>query len=180
MEVSHALYFLAFVVGGVILMGLAMYVGWEVANHRQRPSWSSRTGLSKVILIASVVLLGWLLFTPLRMIWVTRTAAVPGQYTSNGTWGTAALSMQGDGTFVEVWHFRNEYNGKPVGEGVAHGTWRDAGRDWLTRNIELEGFRGLAEHDRDRSAGLSGANVMGYGGGTSIEIDAGSEIVFRK
>ena len=88
--------------------------------------------------------------------------------------------MQPDGTFVETWRFRNEYNGTPEGEGVTQGTWRNAGRDWLTRNIELKSFKGLAEYDRDHVPGVTGANVMGYGGVTSIEVDSGSDIVFRK
>jgi hypothetical protein len=74
----------------------------------------------------------------------------------------------------------NEYNGKPEGHGEMHGTWSNDERDWLTRDIDLKSFRGLAEHDRSQSPGAHGANVMGYGGETSMEIDGGPEIVFRK
>ena len=175
------LYFLVvFGFGGILLLGLTAYFGWEFVTRRQRPSWANRTRRAKVMLALSFLLFAWLLFVPLRMIWVTRVGAIPGSYTSNGIWGTATLTMQLDGTFVETWRFRNQYNGKPEGEGVTRGTWRTTGRDWLTRDIQLETFKGLAEYSRDRTAGITGANVMGYGGVTSIEVDAGSDIVFRK
>jgi hypothetical protein len=85
-----------------------------------------------------------------------------------------------DGTFVEVWQFKNEYSGKPEGEGAIDSTWRDEGRDWVTRDIALTRFKGLAEYDRNHVPANRGGNVMGYAGVTSLEFDAGSEIVFRK
>jgi len=106
--------------------------------------------------------------------------AIPGSYASYGGWGTATLTMHPDGTFVEVWQFKNEFSGKTEGKGSSQGTWRNLGRDWLTRNIALTSFKGLAEYDRDHIPGNTEANVMGYGGVTSLEIDAGSDIVFRK
>jgi hypothetical protein len=180
-ELGYLLYFLVvFGLGGVLLLGLAAYFGWEVVTRRHRPSWSNRTRRAKVMIVLSGLLFAWLTFIPPRMIWVTRVGAIPGSYTSNGVWGTATLTMHPDGTFVEAWQFRNEYNGTPEGQGVTQGTWRDEGRDWLTRNIDLKPFKGLAEYSRDRIPGATGANVMGYGGVTSIEVDAGSDIVFRK
>jgi hypothetical protein len=180
-ELGYALYFLVvFVFGGALLTRLGVYFGWELVNHRNRPSWSNRTRRAQVMIALSGLLFTWLLFIPLRMIWLTTIGAIAGSYTSNGVWGTATLTMQRDGTFVETWRFMNEYNGKPEGEGVTRGTWHDAGRDWFTRDIELEGFKGLAEYSRDRAAGNTGANVTGYGGATSIEVDAGSDIFFQK
>ena len=88
--------------------------------------------------------------------------------------------MHSDGTFVESWRFKNEYTGKPEGQGVTQGIWRNEGRDWLTRNIEFRSFKGLAKYDRDHVPSTTGANVMGYGGVNSIEVDSGSDIVFRK
>ena len=181
MELGYLLYFLAvFVFGGIFLLGLATYFGWEVATRKRRPPWSKRTRRAKAMIVLSGLLFAWLLFVPLRIIWVTRVGAIPGSYTSSGVWGTAILTMHPDGTFVENWRFTNEYNGKPEGQGVIEGTWSNEGRDWLTRNIHLKSFKGLAEYDREHVARTTGANVMGYGGVTSIEVDAGSDIVFRK
>jgi hypothetical protein len=181
LELGYTLYFLiVFGFGGVLLVALGAYFSWEVVTHRQRPSWSERTRRARLMLALSGLLFAWLLFIPLRMIWVTRVGAIAGSYTSNGVWGAATLTMQPDGTFVEAWRFRNEYNGKSEGEGLTRGTWRNAGRDWLTRDIELETFRGLAEYSRGHAVGITRANVMGYGGVTSIEVDAGSDIVFHK
>jgi hypothetical protein len=180
-ELGYALYFLVvFVFGGMLLLGLSTYFGWEVATRERRTPWSKRTRRAKAMIVLSGVLFAWLLFIPLRMIWVTRVSAIPGSYTSSGVWGTATLTMQPDGTFVEGWRFTNEYNGKPEGQGEIHGTWSNEGRDWLTRNIDLKSFKGLAEYDRNHIPGITGANVMGYGGVTLIEVDAGSDIVFRK
>ena len=181
MELGYMLYFLVVIgFGGILLFGLTAYFGWEVITRRHRPSWPNRTRRAKVMITLSGLFFVWLLFIPLRMIWVTRVDAISGSYTSTGVWGTATLTMHPDGTFVEIWQFRNEYNGKPEGQGVTQGIWRNERRDWLTRNIELKSFKGLAEYDRDHVPGATGANVMGYGGVTSIEIDSGSDIVFRK
>lgn len=180
MELGYAIYFLVvFVFGGVALLGLAGYFGWEVTRNN-RPSWSGRTRGAKVMITVSGLIFAWLLFIPLRMLWKTRLNAIPGSYASSGVWGNASLTMHPDGTFVEVWRFTNEYNGTPEGQGVTQGIWRNEGRDWLTRNIDLTSFKGLAEYDRGHVPGAHGANVMGYGGVTSIEVDSGSDIVFRK
>jgi hypothetical protein len=181
LELGYTLYFLVvFGLGGVLLVVLGVYLGWEIVTRRDRPSWSNRSGISKAKISLSVLLFAWLLFIPCRMIWMTRAGAIAGSYKSTGVWGTATLTMRQDGTFIETWRFKNEYNDKPEGEGVTQGTWRDAGRDWMTRDIDLQSFRGLAEYDRDHGPGASRANVMGYGGVTAIEVDTGSDIVFRK
>jgi hypothetical protein len=114
------------------------------------------------------------------MFWITRVGAIPGKYAADGVWGNATLEMQRDGYFVETWHFKNESNGRPEGDGSAKGRWRDAGRDWLTRDIVLESFRPLAEYDRNRGVGAWKAIVMGYGGIISIEVDSGADIAFSK
>lgn len=179
MELGVWLYFLVvFGLGGILLLGLAAYFGWEIVARLHRPAWSNQTRRAKVMVALSGLLFAWLLFIPLRMIWVTRVGAIPGSYTTNGVWGNATLRMHSDGTFVETWRFKNEYSGKLEGEGLTQGTWSNAGRDWLTRNIDFEAFKGLAEYSRGSDAGAARANVMGYGGVTSIEVDAGSDIVF--
>lgn len=181
MELGYLLYFLVvFVFGGIALTGLAVFFCWEIFTHRQRTPWSNRTRRAQVVIVLLGCLFVWLLFIPLRMLWVTRLGAIAGSYTSAGVWGTASLTMHPDGTFVEVWHFRNVYNGRPEGEGESRGTWRDDGRDWLTRNIVFMSFKDLAERDRDHRPSNIGANVMGYGGITQIEVDSGADIVFRK
>ena len=175
------LYFLVvFVFGGILLLGLATYFGWEVVTRQHRLPWTLRTPREKIAVVLSGLLFAWLLFIPLRMIWVTRLGAIPGAYTSSGVWGTATLTLHPDGTFVEGWHFTNEYNRKFEGQGETHGTWSNGGRDWLTRNIDLQPFRGLAEYARDQIPSITSANVTGYGGVTSIEVDTGADIVFRK
>jgi hypothetical protein len=180
-ELGYMLYFfVVFILGGALLVGLAAYFSWEIITRRHRTPWSSRTRRARVVIAALGLFFAWLLFIPLRMLWVTRVGAIPGSYTSDGVWGTATLTMHPDGTFIEGWQFKNEYSGKPEGQGATHGTWRNEGRDWLTRNIVFTSFKGLAEYDRDHLPGNRGANVMGYGGVTSLEIDAGSDIVFRK
>ena len=181
MELGYSLYvFVVFVLGGIALVALAAYFGWEVVTHRNRTPWPDRTRHTRVLIVLLGCLFGWLLFIPLRMLWVTRLGAIAGSYTSDGVWGTASLTMHPDGTFVEVWRFRNAYNGKPESEGESRGTWRDGGRDWLTRNITFTSFKGLAEWDRHNLPGNTGANMLGYGGVTQIEVDSGSDIVFRK
>jgi len=181
MELGYLLYFLVvFIFGGTVLTTLAVYFGWEIITRRHRTPWPKRTRRARVLIVFLVFLFAWLLFIPLRMLWVTRVGAISGSYISEGVWGTASLTMHEDGTFVEVWHFTNEYNGKSEGQGESRGTWRNEGRDWLTRNIALTSFKGLAELDRDRLPGNNGANVMGYGGATLIEVDSGADIVFRK
>jgi len=179
-ELGYILYFLVvFGFGGALFVALAAYFGWEIITHRHRTPWSNRTRRARVVIVALGLLFAWLIFIPLRILWVTRVGAIAGSYTSDGAWGTATLTMHADGTFVEGWLFKNEYSRKPEGQGATHGTWRNEGRDWLTRNISLTSFKGLAEYDRDHIPGFHGANVMGYGGVTSLEIDAGSDIVFR-
>ena len=82
MELGWLLYFfVVFVLGGVLLLGLAAYFGWEVVTRRHRPAWSNRTRGAKVMIALSGLLFTWLLFIPLRMIWVTRVGAIQGSYT---------------------------------------------------------------------------------------------------
>ena len=88
--------------------------------------------------------------------------------------------MKQDGTFEETWRFSNEYSGKAEGGGSTNGQWHDEGRDWFTRNIELEHFISLAGYDRKRAAGSISAIVIGYGGITAIDVDAGANITFSK
>jgi hypothetical protein len=96
-ELGYMLYFLVvFGFGGILLFGLAAYFCWEVVTRRHRPSWSNRTRGAKVMITLSGLLFVWLLFIPLRMIWVTRVDAISGSYTSNGVWGTATLTMHPD------------------------------------------------------------------------------------
>jgi hypothetical protein len=180
-ELGYWIYFfVVFGLGGVLLLGLTTYFGWEIVTRHQRPSWSERSLQAKMALIIAGLVFLCLLYIPIRMIWVTRISAIPGSYTSDGVWGSAKLRILSDGTFVETWHFTNAYTGKSEGDGETHGTWSDKGRDWLTRDIELGAFKQLAEYNRDRPADITGANVMGYSGSTSIEVDAGSDIVFIK
>ena len=98
------------------------------------------------------------IFVPLRMIWVTRVSAIQGRYAAEGDWGSATLEVLRNGTFIETWYFKNEYNGKAAGDGSMQGQWRDAGRDWLTRDIVLEHFTPLDEHEREH-AGSRGVIV---------------------
>jgi hypothetical protein len=80
-ELGYLLYFLAvFVFGGILLLGLATYFGWEVATRKHRPPWSKRTRRAKAMIVLSALLFAWLLSIPLRMIWVTRVSAIPGSY----------------------------------------------------------------------------------------------------
>jgi hypothetical protein len=180
MELGYMVYFLVIGLGGILLLGLAIYFGWEIVTHERRPSWSHRTRRAKVTITLAGLVFAWLLFIPLRMIWITRFSAVPGSYASEGVWGAATLTMRLDGSFVESWRLTNAYDGKGAGEGVTQGTWRDAGRDWLTRDIDLEPFKGLAEYSRSRVPSIARVSVRGYGGITSIEVDAGADIVFWK
>jgi hypothetical protein len=179
-ELGYTLYFLfVFGFGGALVIALAAYLGWLII-HRHRIPWSNRTRRARVVTVVLGLIFACLLFIPFRMLWVTRMGAIPGSYVSEGVWGTATLTMHPDGTFVEEWKFKNEYSGKPEGQGVIHGNWRDEGRDWLTRDIDLTSFKGLAEYERDHVPGNRGGNVLGYGGVTSLEVDAGSDIIFRK
>jgi hypothetical protein len=179
MELGYSIYFLiVFGLGGMLLLGLLTYFGWEIVTRRQRPSWSQHS--AKVALIIAGLVFSFLSYIPLRMIWVTRVSAIPGSYKSNGVWGSAKLKILPDGTFIEEWHFTNAYTGKREGDGEIRGAWRDLGRDWLTRDIELGSFKQLAEYSRDSPVGIIGANVMGYSGSTAVEVDAGSDIVFTK
>ena len=181
MELGYSIYFLiVFGLGGMLLLGLLTYFGWEIVTHSQRPSWSQRSLSAKIALIIAGLVFSCLSLIPLRMFWLTRVSAIPGSYKCNGVWGSAKLKILPDGTFIEEWHFTNEYNGKPEGDGEIRGNWRDMGRDWLTRNIELGSFKQLAEFSRDSPVGIIGANVMGYSGSTAVEVDTGSDIVFTK
>jgi hypothetical protein len=113
-EFGFLLYFLfVFVFGGFVLIGLVAYVSWAVAIRRDRPAWRDRTRRSQVAVAVSIFLIACLLFIPLRVIWVTRVDAIPGTYTANGVWGSSTLEIRRDGTFVETWRFKNEYNDKP-------------------------------------------------------------------
>jgi hypothetical protein len=112
------------------------------------------------------------------MVWMTRIGAVPGEYAAEGVWGSAKLEMHPDGSFLETWHFKNEYSGKPEGDGSTQGRWHDQGRDWLTRDIVLEPFTPLAGYNRSSLPGAQVAIVTGYSGGTSIEVDLGADITF--
>jgi hypothetical protein len=181
MELGFLAYFVVvFVLGGTLLIGSAVFLGWELVNWRRRPACAKRTPLSRARTVSTTTLFICLLSVPLRMIWVTRVDAIPGSYKADGVWGTATLSIRADGTFVEIWKFKNAYNEKSEGEGQIRGTWRTKGRDWFTRDLYLEPFKGLAEYDRDRSPGTSWAYVMGYSGFTAIEVDVGADIVFWK
>ena len=181
MELGFLLYFLVvFGFGGLLLLGLTVYLLREFLIRGERPAWSARTTRSKMAVIISILLATWLLFVPLRLVWMTRVEAVPGRYVANGVWGNATLEMQRDGTFVETWHFKNEYNGKAEGDGSTQGHWRDEGRDWLTRNIVLEPFTPLAHYDRGKTYRTNSGIVTGYGGVTLIEVDSGADIAFRK
>jgi hypothetical protein len=180
-EFGFLLYFLfVFVFGGFVLIGLVAYVSWAVAIRRDRPAWRDRTRRSQVAVAVSIFLIACLLFIPLRVIWVTRVDAIPGTYTADGVWGSSTLEIRRDGTFVETWRFKNEYNDKPEGQGSAKGSWRDEGRDWLTRDVSLDPFKPLAGNSRDNLSGSVRANVMGYGFVTLIEVDPGANIVFQK
>ena len=181
MELGFALYFLVvFGLGGLLLLALTVYLMRELVFRTDRVSWSNRSRGSRAIFLTALVLTVLLLAIPLRMLWLTRLAAVPGLYTSSGVWGRATLRISPDGSFKEAWEFTNEYNGKSEGEGAIQGRWRDSGRDWLTRNITLQPFQGLASYDRGHSPRGSLSNVMAYGGHTVIEVDTGSDIVFAK
>jgi len=181
MELGVLLYILVvFGFGGTLLLGSMAYLAWEFICRLHRPAWSKRTLLAKAAIVLSVSVFTCLLSIPLRMIWVTRVGAIPGSYKAVGVWGSATLTMRPDRSFVEAWNFKNAYNGKPEGEGMIQGTWRTAERDWLTRDIYLGPFKGLAEYDRNHVPATHSANVMGYSGFTLIELDAGSDIVFSK
>jgi hypothetical protein len=180
MDLGYSLYFGALGLGGIALAGIAAYFVWEITTHRHRVHWTKRGRGAKVVIALLSSIFAYLLFIPLRMIWVTRIGAIPGSYTCNGVWGSATLKMESDGSFVEVWQFRNEYNDKPEGQGMIRGIWRNVGRDWLTRDIDLTPFKGLAKPSRDRVSGPFRATVRGYGGVTSVEVDVGADIVFWK
>ncbi len=47
--------------------------------------------------LTALILTVLLLAIPLRMLWLTRLAAVPGLYTSSGVWGRATLCIWPDG-----------------------------------------------------------------------------------
>jgi hypothetical protein len=88
MELGWWLYFfVVFVLGEILLLGLAAYFGWEVITRRHRPAWSNRTRRAKVMIALSGLLFASLLFIPVRMIWVTRVGAIQGSYTSSGCLG---------------------------------------------------------------------------------------------
>lgn len=180
MELGYLLYFVVLGFVGIALAGLAVYITWEITINRHRLPWSERRRSAKAVIVLLIFIFAYLLFIPLRMIWVTRVGAIPGLYNCHGEWGSATLKMVSDGVFVEVWQFKNEYNDKPEGQGMIRGIWRNAGRDWLTRELDLRPFKGLAEPSRNRVAGPIGATMRGYGGVTSIEVDVGSDIVFTK
>jgi hypothetical protein len=181
LELGFAVYFLVvFGFGGLMLLALAVYFTRELIFRSDGAAWSSRSTRSRVMFLTALGLAVLLVAIPLRMLWLTRVAAVPGLYSSSGVWGRATLNVWPDGTFHETWSFRNEYNGKSEGDGAIQGRWRDSGRDWLTRNITLEPFQGLASYDRGHPPRSSQSNVMAYGGRTVIEVDTGSDITFAK
>jgi hypothetical protein len=178
-ELGFVLYFLiVFGVGSLLLVGVVVYFIREFLIRKDRPSWSLRSRRSKAALVGAALLAALLLFVPLRMLWVTRIGAIPGTYKANGVWGDASLELRVDGTFNEVWHFKNEYSGKPEGAASGAGHWRDEGRDWLTREIVLDPFTPLAEYNRGHTPGADSAIVTGYSGATSIEVDLGADITF--
>ena len=180
MELGYWIYFfVVFVLGGLLLFGCVVYFVRELILRSDR-KWVERSRWSKLFFFAVTTLAAVMLSGFLRMVWVTRIRAIPGSYESSGAWGTATLNMQANGRFEEHWKFSNEYNGKPEGEGTITGQWDDKGRDWFTRDIGLNPFVGLAEYDRDHKPGRGSGIVMGYGGTTSIEVDSGADIVFRK
>jgi hypothetical protein len=179
MELGWMLYFLVvFGFGGLLLIGSVVYLIRELLI--ERASWSGRIRRSKIAFVSVTLLSIGLFFVPLHMVWVTRVGALPGKYRAEGVWGNATLELNQDSKFIETWHFKNEYNGKVESDGSPQGQWNDDGRDWLTRNIVLEHFRPLASYDRGIKDQSPYANVMGYGGSISIEVDAGAEIMFVK
>ncbi len=181
MELGFIVYILlVFVCGGFALFALMFYLIRAFIVRRHQVAWSARTLRSKVALLIVIGLTAALLFVPLRMIWVTRLGAMPGEYKSDGVWGSAALEVSADGSFIETWHFRNEYTGQSEGDGSMHGRWRDGGREWLTRNVFLEPFTPLAQYDRGKIYRSNPVNVQGYGGFTALEVDLGADITFWK
>ena len=181
MELGFAVYFfVVFGLGGLLLLTLAVYFARESVFRAERAVWSDRSARSRATFLSAVALSTLLLAVPLRMLWLTRPAAVPGLYKASAVWGFATLHLSSDGTFEETWRFTNEYNGNGEGGGSIQGRWRDSGRDWLTRDIILEPFRGFASYDREHSPRSSLSNVMAYGGRTVIEVDTGSDIVFAE
>jgi hypothetical protein len=180
MELGVVVYFLiVFGFGGLLLLGLIVYFLREFVIRHDHPAWSTRTLKSKVVLLSTTLLTAALIFVPVRMIWVTRVAAIPGRYAADGVWGNSTLEMQPDGNFCETWHFKNEYTGKTEGDGSMQGQWHNKRRDWFTRDIVLEHFTPLAEYDRGQSGGRS-VIVEGYSGTTVLDVDPGANIVFFK
>jgi hypothetical protein len=181
MELGVDLFFLiVFGFGSLLLLGLIVYFIREFVIRKDRPKWSARTPQSKTVFIVALLLVVLVAFVPGRMIWVTRVAAIPGRYSTDGVWGNATLVMQRDGSFVETWHLKNEYNGTPEGSGSTQGRWHDSGRDWFTRDVSLEPFRPLAEYDRGHTYISLSASLEGYSGFTAIHVDFGEDIAFFK
>ena len=178
MELGFDIYFLiVFGFGGLLMLGLIVYFLREFIIRGDRRAWSARTLKSKMVFLIATFLAAAVIFAPLRMIWATRVSAIPGRYAADGVWGSATLEVQRDGNFIETWHFKNEYNDKVEGDGSIQGHWRDAGRDWLTRNIVLEHFTPLAEYDRGHT-GSRDVIVEGYSGATTLNVDQGADIAF--
>jgi hypothetical protein len=180
-DLGFLVYFLVvFVFGSLLLLALVVYFLREFVIRGDRPSWSERTLNSKALLVFAILMFAGLIFVPLRMMWVTRIAAVLGKYSVDDVWGNATLEVRRDGSFTETWHFKNEYNGKDEGGGSIQGRWQDEGRDWLTRNIVLEPFTSLAEWDRGHIDAARPAIVEGYSFTTAIDVDPGADItLFR-
>lgn len=179
MELGYLVYFLVvFIFGGLLLLVLAIYFIRELFLKKEQ--WDHRSTRSKVFLLAATALSAFVLSVPCRMIWVTRLGAVPGTYRAEGVWGKATMQIRPNGTFTETWQFKNEYTGKPEGDGSREGTWRDSRRDWFTRDIVLSPFKPLAEYDRAHIFKSFTATMEGYSGRTAMNVDYGSDIYFVK
>jgi hypothetical protein len=180
-ELGFVLYLLiVFGLGGLLLLGVVVYFVRELLVRSDRPAWSARSRPLKPVFVGAAILAVLLLSIPLRIVWVTRVGAIPGIYKADGVWGDATLNLRDDGTFIETWHFRNEFSGRAEGSGSGNGRWLDRGRDWLTRDIVLDPFTPLAAYNRGHAPYADSAIVAGYGGSTSIEVDLGADIAFFK
>ncbi len=109
-------------------------------------------------------------------------AQYQGSYTSDGVWGTATLAMQRTETFVEEWQFKNEYSGKPERsrrQHMARGATK--GETGIDTKHRLDIFQGIGRIRPRPSTRKPWSQRNGVTGASPpLEIDAGSDIVFRK
>jgi hypothetical protein len=151
--------------------------------------------VSKIVLLISVVAVviavAATAAVSVWLLWATRSDALPGTYRVEGVWGASTLTLRADHTFTQEVQFieydepeRPPYRQHPTRHQVIEGRWEERGRDRgfsLDRKLQIKPFINLGPwHQGEVWDSFDVSYGMVQLSGLGIEVDMGSDIVYRK